>query len=91
MLALVYKYLNDQAPLYLQKLLEYQDLEKETRSSGKRLLKIPKSNEKLSWVDLLQYYIQSKWNKLPVAIRNATTLKDFKKMLDPLFKQAYGS
>ena len=43
LLTLVYKCLNDQAPLYLQNLLEYQELEKETRSSGKRLLKIPKS------------------------------------------------
>ena len=35
LLSLVYRCLNDQAPLYLQKLLEYQDLEKETRSSRK--------------------------------------------------------
>ena len=35
LLTLVCKCLNDQEPLYLQKLLKYQELDKETRSSGK--------------------------------------------------------
>ena len=43
LLTLVYKCLNDQALLYLQKLLEYQDFQRETRPSGKRLLQIPKN------------------------------------------------
>ena len=35
LLTLVYECLNDQAPLYLQTLLEYQELVKETRLRGK--------------------------------------------------------
>ena len=48
-LTLVYKCLNNQAPLYLQQLVEYQDSERATRSSGKALLKIlQKQKENIS-------------------------------------------
>ena len=77
LLTLVYKCLNDQAPLYLQKLLEYQELEKETRSRGKRLLKIPKSKCKAFLDRAFAISGPKLWNKLPDAIKNATTLKEF--------------
>ena len=82
LLTLIYKCLNDQAPLFLQKLLEYQNIEKETRSSMKRLLKIPKSKCKTLLDRPFKISGPKLWNKLPTAIKNATTLKDFKKMLE---------
>ena len=83
LLTLVYKCLKDQAPLYLQKLLEYQELEKETRLSGKLLLKIPKSKHKTFLDTSFAISGPKLWNKLSAAIKNATTLKEFKKMLKP--------
>ena len=92
LLTLVYKSLNDQASLYLQKLVEYQDLERKTGSSWKRLLKIPKSKYKTFLHRSFAISSTKLWNKLPVTIRNATTLKEFKKMLKTyLFKQVYDS
>ena len=92
LLTLVYKCLNDQAPLYLQKLLEYQELEKETRSSGRRLLKIPKSKSKTFLDRSFTISGPNLWNELPDDTKNATTLKEFKKMLKThLFKQVYDS
>ena len=92
LLTLLYKCLNDQAPLYLQKLLKYQELDKETTSSGKRLLKIPKSKCKTFLDGSFAIAGTKLWNKLPAAIKNATTFKEFKKMLKAhLFKQAYDS
>ena len=87
LLILVYKCLNEKAPLYLQRLLEYQDVEKKTRSSGKRLLKIPKSKCTTLLDRSFAKSVPKLWNKLPVAINNATILKDFKEMLKThLFK-----
>ena len=80
LLTLVYKCLNDQAPLFLQKLLEYQELAKEIISSGKRLLKIPKSKCKTFLDRSFAISGPKLWNNLPDAIKNATTLKEFKKM-----------
>ena len=92
LLTLVYKYLNDQAPLYLQKLLEYQEIEKETRSGRKRLLKIPKSKCKTFLDGSFATLGPKIWNKLPDTIKNATTLKELKEMLKThLFKQAENS
>ena len=91
-LTLVYKCLNDQEPLYLQKLLEYQRLDKKTRSSGNRLLKIPKSKWKTFLDRSFAVSGLKLWNKLPDAIKKATTLKEFKKVLKThLFNQAYYS
>ena len=90
LLTLVYKCLNDQAQLYFQTLLEYQDLQKETRSGGKRLLKIPKSKHKTFLDRSFAISGPKLWKKLPAAIKNATRLKDFKIMLKThLFKHAY--
>ena len=80
LLTLVYMCLNDQAPLYLQKMLEYQELEKETRSNGKKLLKIPKSKCKTFLNRSFAVSGPKLCNKLPDAIKNATTLKEFKKI-----------
>ena len=92
LLTLVYKCLNDQAPLYLKKLLEYQALEKETRSNGRRLLKIPKSKHKTFLDRSFAISGPKLWSKLPAAIKNSTSLNEFKKMLKThLFKQAYDS
>ena len=46
-LTLAYMCLNDQAPLYLQLFVGDQDSERATRSSVKRLLKIPNSKRKI--------------------------------------------
>ena len=92
LLTLVYKCLNEQAPLYLQILLEYQELDKVTRSSGKRLLKIPKSKCKTFLDRSFAISGPKLWNKLLDAIKNATTFKEFRKMLKThLLKQAYDS
>ena len=90
LLTLVYKCLHDQASLYLQKLLEYHELEKETRSSEKRIIKIPKRKCKAFLDRSFTISGPKLWDKLPDAIKNATTLKLFNKMLKThLFKQAY--
>ena len=81
MLTLVYKCLNDQEPLYLQKLLQHQELEKETRSSGTRLLKITKRKCKTFLDRSFKISGPKLWNTLPAAIKNATVLKDFNRML----------
>ena len=78
---LVYKCLNDQAPLYLQKLLQHQELEKETRSSGKRLFKITKRKCKTFLDRSFKISDPKLWNTLPASIKNATAPKDFNKML----------
>ena len=79
LLTLVYKCLNDQVPIHLQKLLEYQEAEKETMSSGRRLLKIPKSKHKTFLNRPFTISGPKLWSKLPAAIKNATTLKELKK------------
>ena len=51
-------------------LLEYQELEKETKSGGKRLLKIPKSKCKTFLGRSFAISGPKLWNKLPAAIKN---------------------
>ena len=77
-LTLVYKCLNDQAPLYLETLLQCQELEKEIKLSVKRLLKIPEGKCKTFLDRSFPISVPKLWNKLFAAIRNATTLKEFK-------------
>ena len=92
LLTLVYKCLNDQAPLYLQKLLEYQELKKESRSGRKILLKISKRKCKTFLDRSFAIPGPKLWNKLPATIKNATKLKEFEEMLKThLFNQAYDS
>ena len=59
LLILVYKCLNDKAPLYLQNWWNIKHQRGILNQAGKDCLKSPKTNAKLSWTNLVQYQAQN--------------------------------
>ena len=91
-LTLVYKVLNEQAPPYFWQLVEYQDWDRSTRWSIRRLLKMPQ-NERKTFLDK-SFVIsgQRMWNELLSVIKEATILESFRHMLrNHLFKRIYNT
>jgi hypothetical protein len=90
-LLFVFKALNNLAPTYLAELLEPLTHTRTLRSSNLNLLKCPKSNTGSFGDRSFSHAGPKLWNRLPVVIRECTTVDSFKSNLKThLFKQEYG-
>ena len=77
---LVYKSINDHSPVYLSnKLLPVSYPGKQLRSSSQNLLKVPKPKLEL-FRKSFAYSGPSIWNTLPLFVRSATTINNFKNL-----------
>jgi hypothetical protein len=91
---LVYKALNNIAPIYISEMLiPKQSSDRWTlRSDGQGLLHIPKTNCKTLGDRAFAYAAPHLWNSLPLDIRNCENISVFKKRLKTfLFNKAYNS
>ncbi len=80
-LLVVFKSLNGLAPAYLSDLLTEHRPLLSLRSSNQRLLSIPKSRLKCRGDRAFSVAAPSLWNALPLCIRSAPSISDFKSML----------
>ena len=82
-MTITWKAINDQAPKYIQQLLQRKpQLNHNMRSSSKTLLSEPISQSKNKFEDRAFSFVAPKlWNNLPDSVRNAITLDSFKKNL----------
>ena len=89
-LLLVYRYMKDQAPEYLQHKLTLRNLVQITCSATERDLQIP-YNKRETLADCGFSSAGPKlWNSLPLELQTAPTVSIFKKLLKPhLFKICY--
>ncbi|KAI2647989.1 putative RNA-directed DNA polymerase from transposon BS [Labeo rohita] len=74
-LLLVFKALNGQAPLYISECLTVYIPNRSLRSSGSTLLNIPMAKYKKYGQAAFCFYAPKTWNKLPINIRQASSLK----------------
>ncbi len=89
-LLLVYKSLNNQAPSYLSDLLHPYSPARGLRSEGKLLLQTPRTRLKTRGSRAFEVAGPTLWNNLPVHIRMASTLSEFKSYLKThLFSLAF--
>ncbi len=81
---------NNQAPPYLSDLLHPYTPVRALRSEGKFLLQIPRTCFKTRGSRAFETAVPTIWNNLPVHIRTASTLSDFKSYLKThLFSLAF--
>ncbi len=80
-LLLVFKSLNGLAPAYLSDLLTEHRPFLSLRSSNQRLLSIPKSRLKCRGDRAFSVAAPTLWHALPLCIRSAPSISDFKSML----------
>ena len=89
LITVVYKCLNKSAPVYLQNLLEYQNISRQLRSSNKHFLKVPRVNTKLGERSF-RVAGPRLWNTLPVGLRTIASEERFRRDLKTfLFKKFY--
>ena len=87
-LLLVFKVLNGLGPLYLCELLEPYIPNRNLRSSGKKLLIVPKCNLKTYGYRAFSHRAPTLWNALPDDIRQVDHIQTFKsKLKTHLFRQ----
>ena len=89
---LVYKVLNNMAPIYISELLiPKPSCERWTlRSDDQGLLHIPKTNCKTLGDRSFAYAAPQLWNSLPLNVRNCDSISVFKKRLKTfLFRKAF--
>ena len=79
-ITLVYKCLNQTAPVYLQSLLQYHRTSRQLRSSNQSLLHIPKVNTKLAERSF-RVAGPKLWNTLPACLRNTSDKEKFRRDL----------
>ena len=89
-LTLTYRCLNGLAPSYLSQLLTPYTPSRSLRSSNQLLLKVPKTKKKAYGDRAFQNAAPKLWNRLPLCIRQSTTLTAFKTRLKcHLFKESF--
>jgi hypothetical protein len=89
-LLITYKALCNQAPGYIRTMLEPYTPVRSLRSSDKSLLVIPKTRLVTYGDRSFSHAAPTLWNKLPIDIRNSSSVQMFKgKLKTYLFKQAY--
>ena len=90
---LTFKCLHAQGPIYLSELLQVCVINSTLRSSEVTVLVVPRYNYVYSGNRAFQYVLLLKlWNNLPVYVRKAESLTEFKKVLKThLFLKAYKS
>lgn len=89
-LLLVYKSLNNLAPLYLSELLHLYTPKRGLRSVNKCLLQIPRTRLKNRGNRAFEVAGPTLWNKLPTQIKMASSLSEFKSALKThLFDAAF--
>jgi hypothetical protein len=89
-LLLVYKCLNDSAPVYLKDLLQQYIPTRSLRSKDQQLLTIPKYRLKKTGDRTFAFVAPTMWNSLPHNIKTADSITAFKRLLKThLFKSAY--
>ena len=89
-LLLIYKCINNLAPAYLSSLLAYYKPTRTLRSSSKQLLQIPKCRLRNFGENAFSHFGPKIWNSLPVEIKYAKSVEQFKSKLKTyLFKQCY--
>jgi hypothetical protein len=88
-LCLTYKCLHDQAPNYLQELIQLYKPSRDLRSCSKGLLKIPDTHLKTYGDRSFAKAAPTLWNALPLVIRESDSLDSFKACLKTyLFKKS---
>ena len=89
-LLLTYKALNNLAPPYLMELLEEYHPPRTLRSSGQKLLKVPKFRTLTFGARAFSCAAPTLWNALPQSLRNITTLSTYISALKThLFRETY--
>ena len=81
LLTLTYKAIHGLAPIYISNLLTLQLPTRSLRSNCATLLKPPKINTKTYGERSFQFAAPKLWNSLPIHIRNAPSLDNFKSVL----------
>ena len=76
-LLMTYKALNGMAPKYICELLVYRDA-RQSRSTSQNYLIVPKTRCVTFGDRAFSVYAPREWNKLPLSIRNATSVEAFK-------------
>ena len=90
-LVLVYKAVNNLAPVYLQELIHPHVPCRGLRSSEKNLLVVPFTGRSVVQQCAFSAAGPRLWNSLPLSLRSASSLSVFKSHLKPyLFKEYYG-
>ena len=79
-----FKSLNGLAPLYLSKLLHPYPTCRSLRSADQLLLRVPKTKLKLRGDRAFSVAAPKLWNNLPLHIRQASSLSNFKTLLKTL-------
>ena len=89
-LLLVSKSLNGLAPFYITDSLSFYDLSQTLRSSTAALLTVPRVTTKTFGDAAFSHYAPKIWNTLPLNIRLADSVDNFKRQLKTyLFNMAY--
>ena len=90
-LLIVYKSLNNVAPQYLKTMFQYYRPIRTLRSSSKSLLTVKRHRTSYG-ARAISKYGPVLWNQLPLAIRNADTVPQFKSLLKThLFEKSYNT
>uniref|UniRef100_A0A8C6LTZ9 Reverse transcriptase domain-containing protein n=1 Tax=Nothobranchius furzeri TaxID=105023 RepID=A0A8C6LTZ9_NOTFU len=90
-LTFAYKALNGLAPLYLSELLTPYIPSRSLRSADHLLLKVPKMKYKARGERAFAFAAPRLWNALPLVVRQASSLAQFKSSLKPhFFNLAFG-
>ena len=89
-LLLTYRALNELAPAYLTELVSFYCPEKDLRSAHQLQLKVPKTRLKTYGDRSFKYAAANEWNKLPIDIKQSSSLGSFKSSVKThLFKLCY--
>ena len=90
-LLFTYKCIHNLAPHYLCSLVTLHQPTRSLRSESKQLLQIPKSRLKSYGDRSFSTAAPTEWNRLPLEVRKAPSVVNFKRQLKTfLFKQAFG-
>ena len=90
LLLLMYRVINNTAPVYLSELVKDINHERQTRSMTKGDVQVPRTNLKSCGDRAFSVCGPRKWNKLSLDIRQAPSLASFKtKLKTSLFKSVY--
>ena len=88
---LAYRHFNQSLPAYLSSALTTYQTSRTLRSSGEKLLKIPRRSMKSVGDRSFSSAAPRVWNSLPASLRNVPTLSQFKTQLKThFFLQAFG-
>ena len=84
---LAYRHFNHSLPTYLLETLTTYEPSCSLRSSGEKLLKVPKTNMKTYCDRSFSSIAPAVWNALPTGLRNASSLVSFKSKLKTFYFQ----